>query len=115
MKAEIHYEPSIMIEWQANERAVIEETLAQFSPRFVDTNINWATHLTGRERTTIYTYSDLLKLNSALAQWSRPEYEDQKDGWFLTTASELFEKTEQILKSTDEELITKMKLHQRLQ
>ncbi|QRV15045.1 hypothetical protein JMJ58_19385 [Haloterrigena salifodinae] len=100
MKAEINFEPSISIDWTANEKDVIKRTIVQFTAHFRDTNINWATHLKGTATSAVYTYNDLLKLNSALAEWERPRYENEP-GWFLITAKELFEKTEALLEKAD--------------
>lgn len=106
MKSEINFEPSVSVEWTANEKDVVKRTLTQFTPRFSGTNINWATHLQGTATSAVYTYNDLLKLNSALAEWQRPRFEDKEAGWFLITAEEMFEKTEALIEEIDRSLAT---------
>lgn len=99
MNSDIDYEPTVSITFQPHEIDVIKTTLVKFPSKFSETNIDWTNHLEGTRNSEIYTREDLIALNAALAEWSRPTYDEGDIN--KITASELFEQTEQLIMEID--------------
>ena len=102
MKSNIHTEPTVTISWMPNEREVIVKTLAKFAKKFRHTGIDWTNHLQNTGLTETYSRTDLVVLNGALAEWQRPAHREDEERYLVQTATELFEKTEELIEEMDE-------------